>query len=114
MKKKKRDFKLTEDEQELESEIERGDWKPVTKNEAERLRSQMLEAVQSGNKEARVNLRLNPEDVARIREKAEREGIPYQTLIASVLHKYATDQFMDEKMVTTIVHKIVNKVAGQI
>jgi hypothetical protein len=31
------------------------------------------------------------------RERASREGVPYQTLIASVLHKYVTDQLYDER-----------------
>lgn len=112
MKKKKLNFKLSDDEQKLESEIENGDWKPVSKKEANRLHSEMIEAAQGRNKDARVNLRLNPEDVIKIREKAEREGIPYQTLIASVLHKYATDQFLDEKTVTTVVQKMSKKIAG--
>ena len=71
----------------------------------------MVEAAHRGNKETRVNLRLNPEDVEKIREKAEREGIPYQTLIASILHKYATDQFLDEEAVCTVVRQLKKKVA---
>jgi predicted DNA binding CopG/RHH family protein len=112
MKKKKLNFKINKDEQKFESEIENGEWTPVSKKEASRLKSEMTEATQGRNKDARVNLRLNPEDVNKIREKAELEGIPYQTLIASVLHKYATDQFLDEKAVTTVIHKMNKKIAG--
>ncbi len=112
MKKKKLNIKLSNDEKKLESEIENGDWTPVSKKKANRLHSKMIKAAQGRNKDARVNLRLNPEDVTKIREKAEREGIPYQTLIASVLHKYATDQFLDEKTVTTVVQKLSKKIAG--
>ena len=112
MKKRKAIFKLSDEEQKLESEIEQGDWKPTAKNEIDRLRADMVEAAHSGNKGARVNLRLNPDDVAKIREKAEHEGIPYQTLIASVLHKYATDQFLDEKAVRTVVRKMGKKAVG--
>lgn len=112
MKKKKLSFELTDDEQQLEAEIENGDWKSVSKKEAGRIQSEMVEAIKGRNKDARVNLRLNPEDVSRIREKAEIEGIPYQTLIASVLHKYATDQFLDEKAVATVIQKMSKKIAG--
>ncbi len=69
----------------------------------------MLDASHNVNKDARVNLRLNPDDVEKIREKADREGIPYQTLIGSVLHKYATDQFFDEKLVQDLVRRIATK-----
>ncbi|MBI5139414.1 hypothetical protein HZA26_02275 [Candidatus Nomurabacteria bacterium] len=107
MKKRKAVFKLTNDEQKFESEIERGEWKAIPKHESNRIHQEMAAA--SRNKDARVNLRLNPEDVSKIRDKAAREGIPYQTLIASILHKYATDQFLDEKAVRTAVHQIGSK-----
>ena len=112
MKKRKPTFKLTADERKIESEIERGEWKPISKSEAGQLRNELIEAARGRNKEARVNLRLNPDDVEKIREKADREGIPYQTLIASVLHKYATDQFLDEKAVRTVVRQLGGKKAA--
>ena len=106
---KKPVFKLSEDEQKFESEIERGDWTPESKKDSERFRAVMVEAAHNGNKDARVNLRLNPDDVKKIREKAAREGISYQTLIGSVLHKYATDQFLDEKAVQDVVRRLSSK-----
>lgn len=112
MKKKKPTLRLSEAERKIEAEIDSGIWKSVDKNEAHRLHAEMVESASSGNKDARVNLRLNPEDVMKIREKAEREGIPYQTLIASVLHKYATDQFLDENAVLTVVRKMGKKKAA--
>lgn len=112
MKKRKPNFKLSAEEEKNESEIESGDWTPVDDNEVKRLRTELVGAAKIGSKDARVNLRLNPEDVERIREKAEREGIPYQTLIGSVLHKYATDQFLDEKAVLALVRKFGKKAAS--
>ena len=112
MKKKKRNFKLTPEEQLIESEIEHGEWKPAPDKLISKLKSEMVQAAKSHNKDARVNLRLNADDVTRIREKAELEGIPYQTLIASVLHKYATDQLLDEKAVMTVIHKLSKKIAS--
>lgn len=41
-------------------------------------------------KDRRVNIRLSPGDLSDIQVKALEEGVPYQTLIASVLHKYVT------------------------
>jgi predicted DNA binding CopG/RHH family protein len=40
-------------------------------------------------KDTSVNIRLSSSDLIRIKQKAAFEGIPYQTLIASILHKYA-------------------------
>ncbi|MDC1205326.1 antitoxin [Candidatus Pacebacteria bacterium] len=37
-----------------------------------------------------INLRLSPRDLHRIKVKAAAEGIPYQTLLSSLIHKYAT------------------------
>ena len=107
--KRKPVFKLNSDEQNLEAEIERGEWTSLPKAKADKLRDKFVASAERQNKEARVNLRLNPDDIARIRQKAEREGIPYQTLIASVLHKFATDQFLDEVTVRTVARKISGK-----
>lgn len=95
----------------MESEIENGAWTPVADKEIDRLRSEMVDAAQNRSKDARVNLRLNPEDVEKIRVKAGREGIPYQTLIGSILHKYATDQLIEEKAIEAVVRKL-KKAAG--
>lgn len=40
-------------------------------------------------KNARINIRISSDDLLRLKQKAAFEGLPYQTLIASVLHKYA-------------------------
>ncbi len=111
MKKRKPDPRLTDEERKLEAEIESGDWIPVDDQELYRLRSTMVEAAQGRGKEARVNLRLKADDVEKIRRKAEREGIPYQTLIGSVLHKYATDQLIEEKAVEAVIRKLGRKAA---
>lgn len=112
MKKRKPNFKLSAEEKKMESEIESGDWTPVADKESKRLRSEMVDAAHNRSKDARVNLRLNHEDVERIRVKAEREGIPYQTLIGSVLHKYATDQLLDEKAIEAVVRKLGKRAAS--
>lgn len=109
---RKKKTNLSAEEERLESEIEKGDWAPASEGEVRRLRSEMVDAARSQGKEARVNLRLNSEDVEKIRRKAKREGIPYQTLIGSVLHKYATDQLLDEQAVEAIVRKLGKKAAG--
>ena len=49
----------------------------------------------TGLKDRRVNIRLSSSDLSDIPVKALEEGIPYQTLIASVLHKYVTGRLTE-------------------
>ena len=49
-----------------------------------------------------VTLRLNNNDLEQIKSIANTEGIPYQTLISSILHKYINDRFVDKKEVFKI------------
>jgi predicted DNA binding CopG/RHH family protein len=46
-------------------------------------------------KDQRINIRLSAGDLRDIQVKALQEGMPYQTLIASVLHKYATGRLAE-------------------
>ncbi len=48
-------------------------------------------------KEARVNIRLTEGTLEEIKARAEDEGIPYQTLIASVLHKFVSGRLVDKR-----------------
>ena len=43
-----------------------------------------------------VNVRINEHDLASLRRRADQQGIPYQTLITSVLHRFVTDRLVDE------------------
>lgn len=47
-------------------------------------------------KDRRVNIRLSSGDLSDIQVKALEEGVPYQTLIASVLHKYVTGRLTEQ------------------
>lgn len=46
-------------------------------------------------KDRRVNIRLSTPDLMDIQEKAAEEGLPYQTLIASILHKYVSGKLVE-------------------
>jgi predicted DNA binding CopG/RHH family protein len=49
-------------------------------------------------KDRRVNIRLSSGDLSDIQVKALEEGVPYQTLIASVLHKYVTGRLAERRV----------------
>ena len=52
-------------------------------------------------KDRRVNIRLSSGDLSDIQVKALEEGVPYQTLIASVLHKYVTGRLAEQAVSVT-------------
>ena len=47
-------------------------------------------------KDARINIRLSSKDLRALQARALKEGIPYQTLVASVLHKFVDGQLLDK------------------
>ena len=44
-----------------------------------------------------ISLRIASYDLEKLKEKAGKEGIPYQTLINSILHKYITNQLLEKE-----------------
>jgi predicted DNA binding CopG/RHH family protein len=53
--------------------------------------------LQKANEKKNISLRVNSQDIEQLKLRAEQEGIPYQTLISSILHKFVTDQLLDQK-----------------
>jgi len=86
--------KLTREEREIERSLLQGEWKPAPKSEVRRLQKVFREALK---KDKRINIRLSSQDLNGMRERALQEGIPYQTLMASVIHKYVTGRLMDRR-----------------
>jgi len=79
------------EEKELIASVERGEWKSVKKGEKELMRYREA-ARETLRKDARINIRITKRDFFNLKSKSLREGIPYQTLVASVIHKYLTGQ----------------------
>jgi len=81
-------------EEEILSAFEKGQLKSVaTKSELAKFKAV---ARATAIKDRRVNIRLSSGDLNDIQVKALEEGIPYQTLIASVLHKYVTGRLAEQ------------------
>lgn len=85
---KQRKVILNEEEQELSDSFDRDEWKSVP-DLKEQIITARKAAANTLRKDARINIRLSGIDLMKIKQKAAFEGIPYQTLIASILHKYA-------------------------
>lgn len=82
---------LDEEEKQLIKEIERGEWKRA-KNFKQEKRKAMEAAKNTLNKMRNINLRVSVRDLAGIKSRAEETGIPYQTLVRSLIRQYASGQ----------------------
>mgnify|MGYP001619148728 CR=1 FL=1 len=83
-------YELTKEEQKLLDEVERGEWVEIPDFEKEKKRFREI-ARNTLNKTRNINIRLSERTVARLKRKAAEEGIPYQTLASSILHKYSSE-----------------------
>jgi len=78
---------LDKEEQELSESVEMGEWRSVPNLKEEIIKAKEY-ARATFAKNQRMNLRISKKDLDALKIKAMEEGIPYQTLAASVLHKY--------------------------
>ena len=84
----KKAFKpIDQEEKDLMESIERDEWQPVKSINQEKEKA-IAAARNTLKKNKRINLRLTQKDYHQIQIRAIEEGIPYQTLISSVIHKY--------------------------
>jgi predicted DNA binding CopG/RHH family protein len=85
------DINLDPEEQEIEDSLP-DTWEklPFSAHQVEELSFAKEAAANYFRKEAKINIRLTRHDVDGLRRIAVKEGLPYQTLISSILHKYVT------------------------
>ena len=89
-------YNLDPNEQMIESEAE--NYKKVSDQTKGKIESILMKS----SKKKVITLRLNDNDLEQIKSIAINEGIPYQTLISSVLHKYINHRFVDRNEVLKI------------
>jgi len=80
-------MKLDKEETKLLRSIERGEWKSV-KNVQQQIKRHTGYAKATFRKDKRVNIRISEKDLNAIQSRALEEGIRYQTLMSSILHKF--------------------------
>ena len=94
----------TKEELELIKSIEKDEWVSIKNVEEEKKRFQSY-ARSALKKDKRVNIRISERDLENIQKKAVDEGIPYQTLISSVLHKYVNGSLIDKEHIKHLIEK---------
>ena len=76
-------------ERDLITAYESGEFRPV--EDQQRAKQTAVQAARRYlRKDARVNIRLSSADLEMLKQRAAEEGLPYQSLIASILHKYVS------------------------
>lgn len=86
---------LTSEEKNLLESYEKGEWVSVKNLPSEKKR--LKESAQATlRKEKRVNIRISERDLNELQRKAVHEGLPYQTFIASILHKFVNGRFVEK------------------
>lgn len=87
------DIKLSKEEKAILKDFEAGEFKSILTAK----RKMMLQAVaeETFKKDKRINIRISSRDLELLQRRALEEGIPYQTLVSSVLHKYVSGGLHD-------------------
>ena len=88
------EIKLDEYEEKIENEI----LNFVSLSAGEK--SKIENIIDKENEKKSISLRLRKYDLEKLKECAKKEGIPYQTLLSSLVHKFITDQLIDKRSVS--------------
>ncbi len=80
-----------------EREIERSpeSYRPVSKKDRLKIEGILVRIRKTRN----INIRISETVLEELKKRSQEEGIPYQTLISSVLHKFVTNRLVDEKAI---------------
>ena len=79
----------TKEDKEIIESIENGEWKSI--EHIEEMKKKLIAAAsETAIKDYRITVRISKRDVETLKTRALEEGIPYQTLVTSILHKYVT------------------------
>ncbi len=87
---------LNAEEREILEHFERGELTPASGAQRE-METAQLAARNTFNKTRRVNLRVTERDFNLAHARAREEGIPYQTLLSSVIHKYLSGRLTENR-----------------
>lgn len=86
-------LKLSKEEKEILKDFEAGEFKSVLTSK--RKKTIQASAEKTFKKDKRINIRISSRDLESLQRRALEEGIPYQTLVSSVLHKYVSGSLRD-------------------
>ena len=85
--------KLDKYETEIEKNISQ--FQPVGSSKKELIENIIAKA----NEKKSISLRLKANDLELLKRRADSEGLPYQTLLSSIVHKFVSDQLVDKRSI---------------
>ncbi|MCD4846927.1 MAG: antitoxin [Candidatus Aegiribacteria sp.] len=88
-------LKLEEEEKEILESFERDEWEPVADLEKE-VKKHQVYARNTLKKDKRINIRISSKDLEELQLVAVEDGIPYQTLISSILHRFLSGRLIEK------------------
>ena len=88
-------MKISKDEKEILDSVEGGEWRAIPDVDKDSHRYQKY-ARSMFRKDKRINIRISEKDLIKLQRRAVKEGLPYQTFISSILHKFVSGQFMEK------------------
>ena len=83
-------LKLDKDELKIENEFDQ--FKPAQKS----VKNKFEKIISESRKSRPISLRINEQDLNLLKEKASKNGLPYQTMINVIIHRYVNDSFLDK------------------
>ena len=84
-------YRLSPEEQEIEENADE------LRSVSPERRARVERVIDRARKNQAISLRLSEYDLEMVKKRAEREGLPYQTLISMIIHKYVTGQLYDKE-----------------
>jgi len=87
---------LNNQEKDILESFEKGEWGSIP-NRADEMKRHVEYAKATHRKDKRINIRISEKDLELIQRKALSEGIPYQTLISSLIHKFVNGKLIDRE-----------------
>ena len=101
--------KVTLDRLEQQIEDTRSQYSPIRGEK----RARIERILERARKTRNINIRVREQDLERLKKRAEEEGVPYQTLISSVLHKYVSERLVDEKDILKSIELLKSKASDK-
>lgn len=87
---------LNKEETEFLKSIENERWESVTDIE-KRKKELKIAAENTMRKDKRINIRISERDFFELKKRAFEEGLPYQTFVSSILHKFVNGRYIESQ-----------------
>ena len=91
--------KLSKEEKKILESFEKGEWVPVA-DFSKRKKELMEYARNTLRKDKRLNIRISERDLVELQRKAVKEGLPYQTYVSSIIHKFVNGTLVEAEKMT--------------